>query len=59
MLRYTLNLLYNLPSTTLNYIECLIIDLYKSILIIPEEEIQMNKLNENNIILTQPINQVN
>ena len=47
MFRYTLNLLYNLPNTTLNYIEGIIIDLYKSILIIPEEEIEMNKLNEN------------
>ncbi len=59
MLGYIFNLFYNLQNRTLNYVEDMIIDVYKSILIIPEEEIEMNRLDENNIIMTQPTNQVN
>ncbi len=54
MFRYTLNLLYSIPNVTLNYFENKLIQFYNSILIIPQEEIEMNELNENNIIITQP-----
>ena len=57
MLRYTvnaLNLLYNLPNTTLNYLEHKLIDFYNSILIQPQEEIEMEQIDSNKIIIIQP-----
>jgi hypothetical protein len=53
MLRYIYNI-FNIPNMTLNYIEDKFINFYNSLLIQPEEEIEMKKLDFNNIITTQP-----
>ncbi len=59
MLKYSFNLFYNIVDKTFYYLEDKFIEFYKSILIQPEEEIEMTYLDINNVITTQPTNQVN
>ncbi len=59
MLKYSFNLFYNIFDKTFYYLEDKFIEFYKSILIQPEEEIEMTYLDINNVITTQPTNQVN
>ena len=54
MLRYTFNLIYNLPNMAVDYIEYKLIEFYNSILIQPQEEIEMSLLDTDHIIMTQP-----
>ena len=54
MLRYTFNLICNLPNITVDYIEYKLIEFYNSILIQPKEEIEMTILDTDHIIMTQP-----
>ncbi len=58
MYRYPVNKFYNITVNMTNnifyYLEDKFIEFYKSLLIQPIEEIEMTKINENNIIITQP-----
>jgi hypothetical protein len=61
MFSYSLNFLYNLsnraynlPNMTINYLENKFIEFYNSILIQPQEEIEMEQIDANKIIIIQP-----
>ena len=53
------NVTYNVTYNIFYNLQDKLIELYKSILIQPQEEIEMIYLDISNVITTQPTNQVN